>query len=169
VLKNFGGRREKRLDNHLRPAQSRNGETRLAAKLMACLHITQLHDTKTVSIKNIMQSYLKPFAFLLLATTLEVSGDAIVRVAIYKYAGSTRIGLMLIGAALLLGYGSSLNLAPLEFGQVVGLYIATLFIVWQVINFAAFHTLPSLPTLVGGILIIAGGLIVTFWKPNLSN
>jgi hypothetical protein len=76
---------------------------------------------------------------------------------------------MLIGAALLLGYGTSLNLAPLEFGQVVGLYIATLFIVWQVINFAAFHTLPSLPTLVGGILIIAGGLIVTFWKPNLSN
>jgi hypothetical protein len=116
-----------------------------------------------------MQAYLKPIAFLLLATTLEVSGDAIVRVAIYKYAGSTRIGLMLIGAALLLGYGSSLNLAPLEFGQVVGLYIATLFIVWQVINFIAFRTLPGLPTLVGGALIIAGGLIVTFWKPNLLN
>jgi hypothetical protein len=140
----------------------------IGGKTMACLNVSQLRH-ELFSTKNIMQAYLKPIAFLLLATTLEVSGDAIVRVAIFKHAGITRIGLMLIGAALLLGYGTSLNLAPLEFGQVVGLYIATLFIVWQVINFAAFHTLPSLPTLVGGILIIAGGLIVTFWKPNLSN
>src|SRR5256885_1495400 len=32
------------------------------------------------------------------------------------------------------GYGFFLNLAPIEFGQVVGLYIATLFVVWQVID-----------------------------------
>ena len=41
---------------------------------------------------------------------------------------------MLIGTVLLFGYGLSLNLAPLEFGQVVGLYVATLFVVWQIIN-----------------------------------
>ena len=49
--------------------------------------------------------------------------------------------------------------------QVVGLYIATLFVIWQVINLIAFRTFPSLPIVVGGTLIIAGGLIVTFWKP----
>ena len=71
----------------------------------------------------------------------------------------------LAGAALLLGYGTVLNLAPLEFGQVVGLYIAVLFVVWQIINFVVFRSLPTMPILLGGALVIAGGMIVTFWKP----
>jgi hypothetical protein len=107
--------------------------------------------------------------FLLVATTLEVGGDAVVRIAIYNHVGLTRIGLMLTGAALLFGYGFALNLAPVEFGRVVGLYIATLFVIWQVINLIAFRTLPSLPILVGGSLVIAGGLIITFWKPGISS
>jgi small multidrug resistance family-3 protein len=74
---------------------------------------------------------IHPLVFLLIATTLEVTGDSLVRKAIYEHAGLARIALVLTGAALLLGYGVSLNLAPLEFRQVVGLYIATLFIVWQ--------------------------------------
>ena len=82
--------------------------------------------------------------------------------------GMTRLPLMLTGAVLLLGYGFSLNLAPVEFRHVVGLYVATLFVVWQVINFLVFRTLPNLPILVGGTLVVAGGLIVTFWKPSFS-
>lgn len=70
------------------------------------------------------------------------------------------------GAAFLFGYGFSLNLAPVEFRQVVGLYIATLFVIWQMINFLVFRTTPTVPILFGGILIVLGGLIVTFWKPN---
>ena len=111
-----------------------------------------------------LPSNVSALAFLLLATTLEVSGDALVRIAMYNQTGGTRGASMLAGAALLFGYGFSLNLAPLEFGQVVGLYIATLFVVWQAINFVTFRTPPTLPVLVGGALIIAGGLVVTFWK-----
>ncbi len=106
------------------------------------------------------------FFFLLLATTLEVCGDAAVRVAIYHRTGLLRVAVFCVGAALLFGYGFFLNLAPLEFGQVVGLYIATLFIVWQVVNFIAFRTTPSLPILLGGLLIVAGGAIITLWKPS---
>jgi small multidrug resistance family-3 protein len=84
--------------------------------------------------------------------------------AIYDHAGAYRVGLFLIGTGMLLGYGSSLNLAPVEFGQVVGLYIATLFVVWQIVNFVFFRTLPTIPILVGGTLVIAGGAIITFWK-----
>lgn len=73
---------------------------------------------------------------------------------------------MLLGALLLFGYGYSLNLAPVEFGKIVGLYIATLFIVWQVGNYIAFRALPTLPVIVGGILVVTGGLIITFWKPQ---
>jgi small multidrug resistance family-3 protein len=109
---------------------------------------------------------IPPALLLLIATTLEVSGDAVVRTAIYNHVGLVRVGLFFAGAALLLGYGTFLNLAPLEFGQVVGLYIATLFVVWQVINFLAFRALPTLPVAVGGSLVIAGGAIITFWKPG---
>lgn len=38
------------------------------------------------------------------------------------------------------------------FGRVVGLYIATLFVVWQVINVIAFRSFPAMPILVGGAL-----------------
>ncbi len=108
-----------------------------------------------------------PAVFLLLAATiLEVSGDAVIRTAMYGHVGLVRPGQFLAGAALLFGYGTFLNLAPLQFGQVVGLYIATLFVVWQVINFVAFRTLPTLPIVVGGLLVIAGGAIITFWKPT---
>ena len=102
---------------------------------------------------------------LLVATLLEVSGDAVVRMAIYNHGGAIRIALYVAGAALLFGYGSFLNLAPIEFGRVVGLYIAILFVVWQVISFIAFRTLPSMPVWVGGVLVIAGGAIITFWQP----
>jgi small multidrug resistance family-3 protein len=101
---------------------------------------------------------------LLVATALEVSGDAIVRLAIYDHAGPIRIPLFLAGAALLLGYGCLLNTAPVEFGRIVGLYIATLFVVWQVINFIVFRVAPASPVWLGGALVVAGGLIITFWR-----
>ena len=112
-----------------------------------------------------LTSILPILALLVIATGLEVSGDAIVRKALFNHAGLARVGLFLLSAALLAGYGTFLNLAPLEFGQVVGLYIATLFVMWQIITFIAFRTPPTLPILLGGILIVAGGLIVSFWKP----
>jgi len=107
---------------------------------------------------------IHPIVFLIIATVLEVTGDAIIRTCIYNHTGMARIGFGLLGALLLLGYGISLNLAPVEFSQVVGLYIATLFVVWQVINYIFFKTVPTVPILAGGTLIVVGGLIVTFWK-----
>jgi hypothetical protein len=114
---------------------------------------------KMNSLKNI-----PPFVFVLIATILEVSGDAIIRKSIFNYTGTARIGYMLLGAVLLFGYGSSLNLAPLEFGEIVGLYIATLFIVWQIITYISFGTLPTVPTIIGGSLIVLGGIIITVWR-----
>ena len=33
-------------------------------------------------------------------------------------------------------------------------------------NFVAFRALPTLPIVIGGILVIAGGVIITFWRPT---
>lgn len=101
---------------------------------------------------------------LILATILEVSGDALVRQGIYQHVGPVRVACFLAGAALLFGYGSVLNTAPVDFARIVGLYIATLFVIWQIISFLMFKSLPGLPILLGGALIIIGGVIITFWQ-----
>ena len=106
---------------------------------------------------------LSVFLFLIIATTLESFGDAIIRLGLDQPAWLPRGGLFAAGAILLFGYGLSLNLAPIEFKRVVGLYIATLFVVWQIVNVLVFRTTPEPPVLAGGALIVAGGLIVTFW------
>ncbi|NIJ07076.1 small multidrug resistance family-3 protein [Sphingomonas vulcanisoli] len=101
--------------------------------------------------------------FLILATTMEVTGDAIVRMGLTQ-TGWTKLLYFIGGAALLFGYGYALNSAPIAFEKVVGLYIATLFVVWQIVSFIAFRTVPGVSTLIGGALIVAGGLVVAFWQ-----
>jgi small multidrug resistance family-3 protein len=110
-----------------------------------------------------MLKYLIMWAFLIGATTLEASGDAVVRIGLFERVGTGRVAIMAGGALLLFGYGLMLNLAPLPFERVVGLYIATLFLVWQVISFFTFKTIPSFQIMTGGALIVVGGLCVTFW------
>lgn len=111
---------------------------------------------------------LAVFGFLILATALEVFGDAVVRMGLGQQAVATRLAYFAGGAALLFGYGFSLNNAPIEFEKVVGVYVATLFVMWQIVSFITFRTVPSLPTLVGGLLIIGGGMVVAFWQPGVA-
>jgi small multidrug resistance family-3 protein len=111
-----------------------------------------------------MGKVILALAFLVGATTLEASGDAIVRKGLFDHAGSVRALVLLAGGVLLLGYGVLLNLAPLPFERLVGFYIATLFVVWQAIGFVAFRSVPSIPILIGGGLIVVGGLVVSFWE-----
>lgn len=112
-----------------------------------------------------MLRYLMIWAFLIAATTLEASGDALIRIGLFQRAGAARPAVMASGAVLLFGYGLMLNLAPLPFERVVGLYIATLFLIWQVVSFLTFKSTPSMPTMIGGALIVVGGLLVSFWNP----
>jgi hypothetical protein len=72
--------------------------------------------------------------------------------------------LFIAEAILLFGYGLSVNLAPVDFGRVVGLYVAILFIMWQVINFIVFQVTPVAPVIVGGLFIVVGGAVVTLWR-----
>ncbi len=103
------------------------------------------------------------FVFLIIATTLEATGDAMVRLGLRQESLPLRAPLFLAGAVLLFGYGVFVNLPAVEFGRIAGLYIATLFVVWQVVNLAVFGALPPPRVLVGGALIVIGGCVVTFW------
>lgn len=101
--------------------------------------------------------------FLIVATAMEVTGDAIVRIGIGQQGLSMKLAHFIGGGLLLFGYGYALNSAPIEFEKVVGIYIATLFVMWQVIGFLFFRHVPTLPIMLGGSLIVIGGLIVAFW------
>jgi hypothetical protein len=106
---------------------------------------------------------MKVFLFVLLATVLESFGDSVIRMAIYNsYTTPMRLAIYLGGAVLLAAYGTSLNFAPVEFASVVGLYVALLFIMFQVTNFLFFRALPTTAVWLGGSLVVAGGLIVYF-------
>lgn len=108
--------------------------------------------------------YLIVVACLIVATVAESFGDATIRIGLFERTGPARAAAIFGGALLLLVYGVMLNLAPLPFARVVGFYIATLFLVWQGVAFVTFRALPGLPVLVGGSLIVAGGLVVSFWQ-----
>ena len=108
--------------------------------------------------------FLMPLALLVLATTLEAGGDAILRIGLKPHAVPVRIGLMLAGGMILYGYGLTLNLAPLDWGRLIGAYVAVFFVVAQIINLIFFRTAPTLPIVVGGLFILAGGAIITLWQ-----
>jgi small multidrug resistance family-3 protein len=107
---------------------------------------------------------MKVFLFVLMATIFEAFGDAVVRVALNHSSILPRIGIYLIGGVLLTLYGTSLNLAPVDFAAATGMYIATLFVVFQITNYLFFRAIPTPAVLLGGTLVVAGGLIVSVWR-----
>jgi hypothetical protein len=55
-------------------------------------------------------------------------------------------------------------LRPFEFATVTGIYLASLFIAFQIVNYIfCWHT-PSGAILLGGGFIVAGAAIMYFWK-----
>jgi small multidrug resistance family-3 protein len=56
------------------------------------------------------------------------------------------------------------NLAPADFGRLLGIYVVLFFVVAQVVNLIAFGVRPDTPILVGGALITAGGAVITLWR-----
>jgi len=102
----------------------------------------------------------KVFAFVFLATILEATGDAVMRLALHHQSTTGRFFLFLLGATLLALYGASLNLAPVDFATVTGLYVAAVFIAFQITSYIFFRQTPSWSVLIGGMLIVSGAIVI---------
>jgi drug/metabolite transporter (DMT)-like permease len=107
---------------------------------------------------------MKTLAFIIAATVFEAIGDAVMRIALHYHVLPIRILLFALATLLLAMYGAFLNLAPLEFAEATGIYIASLFIMFQIANYVFFHQKPSPAILIGGSLIVAGAIVVVVWK-----
>lgn len=103
-------------------------------------------------------------AFLALAAFLEVFGDSLFQTGFYHSTGAGRVLALLAGAAVLAAYGATVNTPPWDFGRLLGVYPVLFFVIAQIVNRARFGHSPAPPIYVGGALIVAGGLVVTFWS-----
>lgn len=110
-------------------------------------------------------SILPALLLLTLAAALESGGDALVRKGL-GVSGMPRAVWFIAGAATLFIYGVVVNLPGWDFGRLLGVYVALFFIVAQAIAFFAFGQAPTPPVLLGGLFIVTGGLIMTFWQPG---
>jgi len=98
---------------------------------------------------------------ILIAIMLEVCGDASIRIGLRGH----KTGSFLIGAALVVCYGMVISLPNWSFGRTMGIYISVFLIVSQIVARWMLHENLRLPTVVGGLLIISGGLVILIWRP----
>jgi hypothetical protein len=104
------------------------------------------------------------YSLLLGAALLEAAGDALARMGLHASGSTSRVGLFLGAAAVLLAYGVLVNSPPWDFGKLLGIYVTLFFVVAQVVNLLFFHVWPAPSVYVGGALIVAGGLLITLWQ-----
>ena len=98
---------------------------------------------------------IRTLGILCLAAILEISGDALTRVGLQ---GRPLWGL--VGALTLVAYGVMVNQSHIDFGRLMGIYIAVFFVISQAIAIIMFRSTPDLKLVGGGLLIIAGGLCI---------
>jgi hypothetical protein len=104
-------------------------------------------------------------AVLAVAALLEAFGDSFFQAGFYRSAGAARIFAIVAGAAVLAVYGCTVNVPRWDFGRLIGVYVAFFFLGAQLINRIRFGHSPAAPICAGGALIVAGALVMTFWKP----
>jgi small multidrug resistance family-3 protein len=105
--------------------------------------------------------YGTSMVLLFLAAVLESGGDALMRSGLHNRTMTRRCGFFIAGGLILTAYGYIVNAPPWQFGRLLGVYVTIFFLVAQSIAWLAFAEKPSIPVIVGGLLIIAGGLIVS--------
>ena len=104
------------------------------------------------------------FTVLLLAASLEAYGDSCFQQGLYRASGITRYAAFALGMLALAGYGLVVNAPPWDFGKLLGLYVVLFFVVAQVLAKVRFQQSPTLPVLLGGSLIVAGGAVMALCK-----
>jgi hypothetical protein len=106
-------------------------------------------------------SKLNAIGVLLAAAALEAGGDAFMRAGLHSPGRAARLGFFVVAAVTLFSYGWLVNAPDWDFGRLLGVYVVFFFVMAQLVSWIAFHQPPSNTVLAGGVLIVAGGLVVT--------
>jgi small multidrug resistance family-3 protein len=104
------------------------------------------------------------FTLLTLAAFLEAWGDSFFQAGFYRSSGIGRILALIAGTAVLAAYGSTVNVPRWDFGKLLGMYVVLFFLAAQLLARVRFGQSPTTPIYAGGVLIVAGGLVIAFWR-----
>lgn len=107
---------------------------------------------------------LGAFTVLSMAAFLEVLGDSLFQTGFYRSTGIGRVLAIAAGAVVLALYGSVVNLPRWDFGRLLGVYVVLVFVMAQLVARVRFGQTPTAPIYAGGSLIVAGGMVMAFWK-----
>ena len=99
---------------------------------------------------------------LALAAFLEAYGDSCFQSALYRASGMSRALAFVGGAVSLAAYGLVVNAPRWEFGKLLGVYVVLFFLLAQIVARVKFGQIPTLGILIGGALIVAGGIVISF-------
>ena len=103
-------------------------------------------------------------AVLSIAASLEAYGDSFFQAGFYWSTGIRRAMALVAGTAILAVYGALVNVPRWDFGKLIGVYVGVFFLMAQIVNRVRFGHWPTPPLFAGGALIVAGGLVIAFWK-----
>lgn len=67
------------------------------------------------------------------------------------------------GIASLAAYGLMVNAPRWDFGKLLGVYVVLFFLLAQAMARIRFGQTPTPPIYLGGMLIVAGGVIISVW------
>ncbi len=116
------------------------------------------------TLDRLVSNPLGAFAVLTVAAFLEAWGDSFFQAGFYRSSGWGRVLAFMAGAAVLAAYGSVVNVPRWDFGKLLGVYVVLFFLMAQILAKVRFGQSPTLPIYAGGGLIVAGGLLIAFWK-----
>jgi len=107
---------------------------------------------------------LGAFVTLTLAAFLEAHGDSFFQQGMRGSSGVGRVWPFVFGTVVLALYGTVVNVPQWDFGKLLGVYVVLFFLMAQLQAKLRFGQSPTPPIYAGGALIVAGGLVVAFWK-----
>lgn len=102
-------------------------------------------------------------AILAAAAIFEAYGDSCFQTGLHRSSGAGRILFFVIGAVSLAFYGLVVNTPRWDFGRLLGAYVVLFFLCAQIIAQVRFGQSPSLAVIAGGVLIVAGGVVITIF------
>lgn len=117
-----------------------------------------------VLLDRLVANPLGAIALLSFAAFLEAWGDSFFNAGFYRSSGTGRMLAFVAGTVVLATYGSVVNVPRWDFGKLLGLYVVLFFIMAQILNKVRFGQSPTAPIYAGGALIVAGGLVMAFWR-----
>jgi len=91
-------------------------------------------------------------------------GDSFLHASSYRSSRALRRVSFAAGAMVLVACGSMVNAPGWDFGKLLGVYVAMLFVTAQLVNGILFGISPAAPLRVGGGLFLAGAAAAAFWR-----